>query len=201
MQVLFELVKSLPYLFKNEIDYKEFLVETQNNASSDCEMEELAPIPHFPKAKQKKSLRRFEPMDEDKENFNFHNIILNQTQKKNQKPLLSINYSSNVPKEQQQFSEKCKRVVHSLAQSKIPLKRKIKALAQLHKLPPASQPSHFSKSPLEVRELEEEDLQESFEGFPQHCAETLVPKTTRLALGSNGNFVSKSKDRQKALRM
>lgn len=68
--------------------------------------------------------------------------------------------------QEEEFSDKCKRVGKSLAQSKIPLKRKIKALAEQYILPPASQPSQFCKTPLEVKDLGEEDLQESFEGFP-----------------------------------
>jgi len=53
--------------------------------------------------------------------------------------VLSQNYTNNIPQEHQ-FSEKCKRVALSIAESKVPLKRKIKALAQLHKLPLPSQP-------------------------------------------------------------
>ena len=114
--------------------------------------------------------------------------------------VLSQNYSNNTPQEHQ-FSEKCKRVAMSIAESKVPLKRKIKALAQLHKLPLPSQPFQFSNTPLEIRELEEEDLQESFEDRAQQCGEPLVPKQTKLMAAANGNPLSMSKDRQKSLRM
>jgi len=75
MQVLFELVKSLPYLFKHEPDFQEFQVTTQKLTDSDEEMEEFTSIAHVPSPK-KKNINKFEPMilEQDKENVNFQNL-------------------------------------------------------------------------------------------------------------------------------
>jgi len=54
---------------------------------------------------------------------------------------------------------------------------------------------------LEIKDFEEEDLQESFEDRAQLCGEPLVAKQTKLVAAANGNPLSMSKDRQKSLRM